>query len=112
MSITAETLAAAFGAGTIHEVPIPLRRKPRWWQFAARRYERNLDEGLAKLGRGPVTEAMRNTYWFEVRKGQGIREDAGGYFWRCWAVALGVPVEDSGPNYRDAIHDLRIRGGL
>ncbi|MBR0900695.1 hypothetical protein JQ616_37565 [Bradyrhizobium tropiciagri] len=30
-------------------------------------------------------------FWEQVRYGQGICEDAGGYDWRCWCAALSLP---------------------
>lgn len=105
-------LNEAFGTRTVHGWPtIPMYR-PAWWQWRVRRLELRINDALATVGRGPVTEYMRRAYWREVRRGQGIYEDAGGYSWRCYAVMLGLDVDAPGPGYGDMRHKMIAGGGI
>lgn len=95
-------LCSAFG-DTVYRWPTPFQRKPPWWSRRGRREEARINAALALIGRGPVTELFRSTYWGEIRKGQGVYEDAGGYLWRCWAVAAGLRRAEPMITYQDIL---------
>lgn len=85
-----DRLSKEFGT-TIWKWPPILRRAPRWWQRSMKRQEARVNSALAAVGKGPVTLGMRDLFWEQIRLGQDIYEDAGGYVWRCWCAALGLP---------------------
>ncbi|WP_157113124.1 hypothetical protein [Bradyrhizobium embrapense] len=87
---TFDALEKHFGT-TVHGWPCIPRTRARWWQFRARREDKLVDSALAAIGRGPFTPEMSRVFWEQVRYGQDICEDAGGYDWRCWCAALGLP---------------------
>lgn len=90
---------------TVYEFPVLRQTPARWWQWKELRYEWRLDEALEAFGLPRITQEMRDAYWREVRKGQSVYEDAGGYLWRCWRAAFGLPVEEP-YTYKQAIADL------
>lgn len=81
----------AFGCATVHSWPAIPRAAPRWWQRGLKAEEKRINAALAAVGRRPITDEAREIFWREIRKGQDISEDAGGYKWRCWCAALGLP---------------------
>lgn len=85
-------LEEVFGCTVHHWSSIP-RRRPSWAQWHLRRAEARINDALKAVGKGPITDEMRDTFWQQVRMGQDVYEDAGGYFWRCWKAALGLPFE-------------------
>lgn len=89
-----DRLVAGFGTHVHHWPDIP-RQRPRWWQRAMIKKERRINAVLATIGKGPITDRMREIFWTEVRKGQDYREDAGGYILRCWSAALGFPYQEA-----------------
>lgn len=90
---------------TVHDYPVLWRYAPKWWEFKKSRFERRLADGFKMFGLPPITQEMRDMYWREVRKGQSVYEDAGGYMLRCWLVALGADCEEP-YTYSEAISDL------
>lgn len=95
-----DAMCKAFGTRTCHGWPMIPREKPRWWQRRMRRVERSINETIASVGHDPITEEDRAAYWKQVRMGQGIYEDAGGYIWRCWCAALSLPYEEPELTYK------------
>lgn len=59
--------------------PRPFPKKPRWWQYRRRRYERPLIEIF-----GELTQSQRDAFYIELHQFQAIDEDAGGYLHRCY----------------------------
>ena len=78
---------------TVHGWPCIPRARARWWQFRARQVDKLVDGALTAIGRGPYTPFMSALFWEQVRYGQDVCEDAGGYDWRCWCAALGLPFK-------------------
>lgn len=105
-----DALCTAFGARTVHGWPMIPHAPSRWWQWRIRRTERRINGALASLGFGPLTSDMCLAYWHQIRKGQEYREDAGGYFWRCWCAALGLPYLEPEYTYSGhcAPHDIPV----
>ncbi|CDX26923.1 hypothetical protein MPL3356_60620 [Mesorhizobium plurifarium] len=68
--------------------PRPPQRRPRWWQFRERRNLARLEAMFDHLS----DEAL-GRYYQQVRLGQSVYEDAGGYLLRCYRAMLGLPVE-------------------
>lgn len=93
-----EHLTAAFG-GTVHHWPDIPQSRPRWWMRQARSREAKINAALTGLGFSPINDHMRAIYWRQVRFGQDIYEDAGGYCWRCWRAALGLPFREPSITY-------------
>lgn len=54
-------------------------------------------------GISTLTDEMRSLYWSELRKGQDIHEDAGGYFKRTYAAMLGFRQPSLVKTYADVI---------
>lgn len=46
-----------------------------------------INQELHAQGLAELDQERCNTFWHEVRKGQAVDEDAGGYILRCWLVA-------------------------
>ncbi len=80
--------------------PTPPRVKPRWWHFKAKRLETDLSKVF-----GQISDEQRDAYWREIRKGQSVYEDAGGFVMRAYRAMAGLPVEEP-YTYPAAIHDL------
>ncbi|KGT79304.1 hypothetical protein MA20_12865 [Bradyrhizobium japonicum] len=87
---TFEALEKYFGC-TVHGWPCIPRARARWWQRRDRHVDRLVDGALTAIGRAPYTPEMSALFWEQVRYGQDICEDAGGYDWRCWCAALELP---------------------
>ncbi len=88
-----EVLSKHFGT-TIHGwPPIPIERA-RWWQVWLWERDSIIDAALHTIGRTPFTAQMGRRYWRQIRFGQDVCEDAGGYVWRCWCAALGLPFRE------------------
>lgn len=88
-----DRLQVMFGATIMHWPAMPKRRASAWEFWHWWRDER-LDNAFAfAIGRN-FTDADCLAYWTQVRRGQLLTEDAGGYRWRCWCVALGLPFDD------------------
>ena len=68
--------------------PRPPRRRPRWWQFEAKRRLARLEAAFDHLSDHDLAR-----YYDEVALGQSVYEDAGGYMLRCYRAMLGLPVE-------------------
>lgn len=100
---TYNALEKAFG-GTVHGWPDIQPFPPKWWQRSARKREARVNAALASIGHGPLTDDMRRFYWRQVRIGQDVFEDAGGYCWRCWLAALGLAFRQPQNTYSN-IHD-------
>jgi hypothetical protein len=90
----------------VHDFPALGRKPARWWQLKARHFEARLDLALQLMGLPTVTQEMRDIYWAEVRKGQSVYEDAGGYLWRCWRAAFDQSVNEP-YTYDQVIADLK-----
>lgn len=98
-------LARAFGTA-VHWWPAPLQSAPRWWQWRQRRHDRRIAAALRQVRMGPFTQDMRDRYWQQVRRGQLVSEDAGGFCWRCWCAALELPYEAAGVTYSEQLSQL------
>lgn len=96
MSGDARLTAAAIRWGEHPAVwPVPYRSAPRWWQFRARRNEREFRDVFGDFD--------REAFWNE--SGQSVYEDAGGAMLRQYKAMLGVTTEEP-YTYRQAIDDL------
>lgn len=96
----ARTIAAMLAYGRHpSDWPFPCEIKPRFWQ----RKGRSMDREVTKVF-GRFDEADRRAFWKEIRKGQGIYEDAGGFLLRAYRAFVNLPVE---PPYTldEAIND-------
>lgn len=100
---TYNELEHAFGC-TVHGWPAIQPFAPKWWQRKAVKREAKVNAALATIGKGPLTDAMRLAYWRQVRIGQDVYEDAGGYCWRCWLAALDLPFRAPSISYRDLLY--------
>lgn len=79
-------------------------RRPRWWNFRAKREEAEVVRMF-----GQISESGRLAFWEELRKGQSVYEDAGGYLIRCYRAAFGLPVDEP-YTYHSAFKDaLAVR---
>jgi hypothetical protein len=67
---------------------------PHFWQRSARLEEARLNASLRVHGFPPITQKARDTYWRELRKGQSVDEDAGGFLMRAWRAAFAQPVAE------------------
>lgn len=74
---------------------VPSRRRPRWWQFSARRYDREIRETFGEFD--------RDAFWSQPS--QSPYEDAGGAMIRRYKAMLGLPVERL-PICAEVIEDL------
>ncbi len=83
------------GAYTIHGVPDIPPRRPGFWRRYGRNTERRVNHALASIGLPPIDGGMRRVYWQEVRKGQDVMEDVGGFFMRCWCAAVRLPYREA-----------------
>lgn len=86
------------------EWPLPPHSRPRWWQFRTRRTLADLEAVF-----GHLDNAALRRWWVELRKGQSVYEDAGGYLLRCYEAMAGREVEEP-YTYEDAA--TAIRKGL
>ncbi len=87
--------------------PTPNVRAPKWLNFRSRKRERELLAGIEQAtGLTEVTQEMRDLFWKELRKGQDVYEDAGGFFWRAYSVMLGFRSANTVYGYSDAVADL------
>lgn len=86
--------------------PHPPRSKPRWWQFRERKRLAQMEYVF-----GVLDAAALRRYWYEVRKGQSVYEDAGGYMLRCYQAMMGYPVDEP-YTYSRATADLLQNGAL
>lgn len=87
--------------------PSPCERPPFWHQRRLRKRERDLVAGIKEAtGLTKITLEMRKKYWRELRKGQDVYEDAGGFFWRAYAVMLGFRSAEPVYGYSEAAADL------
>lgn len=77
--------------GSLMDVPSPKCVRPLLWHFETRNRERRLVAAIFDAtGLREITQDMRDRYWAEVRKGQDVYEDAGGYRMRCFEVMCGL----------------------
>lgn len=74
---------------------VPTRNPPRWWQFSARRYDREIREVFGDFD--------RDAFWNEP--GQSVYEDAGGAMLRHYKAMLGLPVDEP-YTYSEAVSDI------
>ena len=88
-----EALMKHFGT-TIHGWPTIPREPARWWEFWLWKRDREINRALAAIGWHALTAQTCRRYWRQVSYGQDVVEDAGGYVWRCWCAALGLPFRD------------------
>lgn len=89
---TERTLAKLFGKDHAAFWPTPLRERPAWFEPRQRKMDDAIGAAVRAAG-GTYDKKFRDRYWHEVHIGQCAHEDAGGYFWRCWAAAFGFDVE-------------------
>lgn len=82
--------------------PKPHWRKPLPWPLdrRARSDEAELNQVLKITGRPPIADRERRRFWREVRRGQQLDEDAGGYLMRCYEAMLGLKLARTAPTYR------------
>lgn len=80
--------------------PRPPMERPRWWQRKAVRRLCELEDVF-----GHLSDNALQCYWIEVRKGQDIYEDAGGYMLRCYMAMIGKDVIKP-YTYEDAAADM------
>lgn len=69
--------------------PTPPRKIPHWFNIV----------GFIKLVEmeevfGRINQSDLDRFWAEMRKGQSVYEDAGGYLVRCYAALMGLETED------------------
>lgn len=88
-------LSRAFG-GHPMDWPVIYPTRPRWYHFKRRREEQRVIDALAKIGFYPrllsaYSRGDRRAFHEQLRRGQGVNEDAGGYRLRCWLALLGLP---------------------
>lgn len=101
-------LEKAFGC-SVYQWPAIPPTKPGLLQFRIRAREARIVEALKKCGFGPITRTMRYEFWRNVRIGQDVYEDAGGYMWRCWKAALGLPYQRPQDPYSGIIrHAMKV----
>jgi len=81
--------------------PAIRRHAPSWHHFKWRSIEKEINERLAVYGLPPIDEGFR--LLFHHQEGQ-VREDAGGYLRRKWAVAFGVPISEFDRHYYSIAH--------
>lgn len=85
-----EALAKEFGC-QVHWWPYILEKEPRFWQRKRVHHNRKVNSALKAVGLPPIDDGARKRFWTQIKLGQGYREDAGGYFFRCWCAALELP---------------------
>lgn len=87
--------------------PSPSERPPSFFSFRAKKREREMISTITKAtGFTKITDEMRRLYWRELRKGQDVYEDAGGYFERAYMVMLGYRQPDNVRTHESAAADL------
>lgn len=79
---------------------VPPLGRVAWWRRERRRHLRELEAVF-----GPLGEDARVAFFAELRKGQSVDEDAGGYLLRCYRAMLGLPVQPP-YTYSEAAADL------
>lgn len=79
---------------SIHSWPPFPRRRARWWQVRLRRSEWAIDEIFGYAFGRRFTDEDCAKFHHQKARGQLVTEDAGGFLWRCWSAALGLPFED------------------
>ena len=89
---TEAMLAKLFGNSHAAFWPTPCPSRPKWFEPRQRKLDDAIGAAVQEAG-GSYDKRFRDLYWREVRIGQCAHEDAGGYFWRCWAAAFGFDVE-------------------
>ena len=73
-----------------------------WCGFERSESERDvLERAIDRMGWDEI-----NAFHAELRHGQGVREDAGGFFMRAIRRLFGLPQPDPVENYRDAARRL------
>lgn len=88
-----------------HWPRFPMRRTRNWLQISARRTDALIDAAfLSTVGRR-FSDADCGRFHAERLKGQ-LFEDAGGFLWRCWAAALGIPYDDGFGRIVDVPEDI------
>ena len=92
-----------WGAHPMHW-PRPPRCRPRWWQFEAKRRLARLESMFDRLSNEDLAR-----YYEQVRLGQSVYEDAGGYMLRCYRAMLGLPV-DAPTSLEQVIADIQATG--
>lgn len=84
---------------TIHHWPAFPPERARWWQVWLWDRDAKIDAAMKAIGWPRFTNQMCRRYWKQVRYGQDVCEDAGGYLWRCWCAALGLPFREPSCTY-------------
>lgn len=94
---------------TVHGWPVPMERAPRFWEYRKSRREVPIHQALRYIGADPLTQEMRDRFYRQVRIGQDVYEDAGGYVWRCWQAMLGLPYRRAEMPYSGITEEDLIR---
>jgi hypothetical protein len=83
-----ENAEATWGEHPYHW-PRPPRKRPHWWQRQSVKRLRELEEIF-----GHLDDESLERYYIEVRKGQSVYEDAGGYLMRCYRTMCAEDVDE------------------